>query len=119
MVTNAEAWYNLTQSDIDSLEAVDESLLRKVLETPISTPVLDCRRNVLDVGGMSRSGFRNLIRKKTTCRALQFLNEVKGIHSKVLHIPHSELKMQPYLETSQLSVHESKFFSPLISMMLD
>ena len=38
MLTNAEAWYNLTQSHIDSLEAVDESLLRKVLKTPISIP---------------------------------------------------------------------------------
>ena len=38
LLTNAEAWYNLSQSDIDTLESVDESLWRKILETPISTP---------------------------------------------------------------------------------
>jgi hypothetical protein len=34
LLTNAEAWYNVTQADIDLLESVDESLLRRVLECP-------------------------------------------------------------------------------------
>ena len=38
MLTNAEAWYNVTKADIELLESVDESLLRRILETPVSTP---------------------------------------------------------------------------------
>ena len=38
LLTNAEAWYSLTQADLEALESVDENLLRRVLETPLSTP---------------------------------------------------------------------------------
>ena len=38
LLTNAEAWYNLTTQDVNDLEKVDEDLLRKILECPISTP---------------------------------------------------------------------------------
>ena len=38
LLTNAEAWYNVSDSDITELEKVDESLFRRVLETPSSTP---------------------------------------------------------------------------------
>ena len=38
LLTNAEAWYNVTQANIDLLESVDESLLRRVLDSPMSTP---------------------------------------------------------------------------------
>ena len=38
LLTNSEAWYNVTQADIDMLEGVDEMLLRRVLECPMSTP---------------------------------------------------------------------------------
>ena len=38
LLTNAEAWYNLTSSDLKELEAVDEMLLRRILECPVSTP---------------------------------------------------------------------------------
>ena len=38
LLTNAEAWYGVTQADIDMLESVDESLLRSILECPLSTP---------------------------------------------------------------------------------
>ena len=39
LLTNAEAWFNVIQTDIDLLESVDEGLLRKILETPSSTPI--------------------------------------------------------------------------------
>ena len=39
LLTNAEAWYNVIQADIDALESVDEGLLRKILEAPMSTPI--------------------------------------------------------------------------------
>ena len=38
LLTNSEAWHNLTETDIRNLEKVDENLLCKILETPISTP---------------------------------------------------------------------------------
>jgi hypothetical protein len=38
LLTNAESWYNLSDNDITELEKIDESLLRRVFECPISTP---------------------------------------------------------------------------------
>ena len=38
ILTNCEAWYGLTDGDIKHLEKVDESLLRKILGTPSTTP---------------------------------------------------------------------------------
>jgi hypothetical protein len=38
LLTNSEAWLRLTSKEIRCLERVDEMLLRKLLETPISTP---------------------------------------------------------------------------------
>ena len=37
-LTNSEAWYGLTQSDIDSLEWNDLNLLRRIFEVPVSCP---------------------------------------------------------------------------------
>ena len=36
---NSEAWYGLTAKHINQLESVDKLLLRKVLNTAISTPI--------------------------------------------------------------------------------
>ena len=38
LLTNAESWYNITSGEIEELERVDESLLRRVLECPAATP---------------------------------------------------------------------------------
>ena len=38
ILTNSEAWYGLTQSDIDSLEWNDLNLLRRIFEVPVSCP---------------------------------------------------------------------------------
>jgi hypothetical protein len=38
LLTNAETWLRLAPKDMRNLERVDEMLLRKLLETPISTP---------------------------------------------------------------------------------
>ena len=38
LLTNSEAWYNVTKGDIEMLESVDEDLLRRILECPLSTP---------------------------------------------------------------------------------
>ena len=38
ILVNSEAWYDLTDEDVETLERADEELLRRVLEAPISTP---------------------------------------------------------------------------------
>ena len=38
ILTNSEAWYDIKDAEIETLEKVDESLLRQILETPSSTP---------------------------------------------------------------------------------
>ena len=57
LLTNSEAWHNLTESDLRSLEKVDESLLCKILETPISTPreILYLELEVMPIGFIIQS----------------------------------------------------------------
>ena len=38
ILTNSETWYNLTKTEVDQLEQIDEYLLRSILETGRSTP---------------------------------------------------------------------------------
>ena len=38
VLVNSEAWYNLTENDLELLEQADEELLRKILDAPVSTP---------------------------------------------------------------------------------
>ena len=38
LLTNAEAWYNLSANEVTELERVDENLMRRVLQCPVSTP---------------------------------------------------------------------------------
>ena len=80
---------------------------------------LDIKWNIPDMENMSKCSFRNIVRKKTAERTLEYLNEIKGRHSKVMHIPHRKLKMQQYLESKYLNVHETKFMFSLRSRMID
>ena len=38
ILLNSEVWYGLTKADVDELELVDNSLLRRILEAPACTP---------------------------------------------------------------------------------
>ena len=38
ILTNSEVWYRLTKSDVEELELLDRSLLRRILSVPNSTP---------------------------------------------------------------------------------
>ena len=38
ILTNAEVWYRVTQSDLEELESLDRSLLKRILSCPNSTP---------------------------------------------------------------------------------
>ena len=39
ILVNSESWYNVSNSDIQELESVDNMLHRRILETPRSTPI--------------------------------------------------------------------------------
>jgi hypothetical protein len=39
ILLNSESWYNLTTADIKELEHIDNVLHRRILETPVSTPI--------------------------------------------------------------------------------
>ena len=39
LLTNSESWHGISASHINKLESVDKLLLRKILKTPISTPI--------------------------------------------------------------------------------
>ena len=61
MLTNSEAWYNVTKAELDYLETVDLMLLRNILKAPKTTPKemlyleLGCLplRNLIQKRGMS------------------------------------------------------------------
>ena len=38
ILTNAEVWYGLKKSELKELEGLDKMLIRKILDTPFSTP---------------------------------------------------------------------------------
>ena len=38
ILTNAEVWHNVKKEDIEQLEELDRSLLRKILKVPVTTP---------------------------------------------------------------------------------
>ena len=39
MLVNSETWVNITKDDIEMLESLDRILMRRLLETPTSTPI--------------------------------------------------------------------------------
>ena len=39
ILTNSEVWYGIKKSEIKELETLDKMLLRRILETPVSTPM--------------------------------------------------------------------------------
>ena len=40
MLFNSEAWYNVTNAEIESLEKIDETCMRQILNAPFATPKL-------------------------------------------------------------------------------
>ena len=52
ILTNSEVWYGIKKSEIKELEALDKMLLRRILETPVSTPMEAMQ---LELGFMSIS----------------------------------------------------------------
>ena len=57
---------------------------------------------------ISEYSFSNLLRKKTRKNALEKFLRIKSTHSKLDNLEYSELKLQGFLESTDLSVEESK-----------
>ena len=69
MIYNSEAWYNVTNREMDLLETVDLQFLRKVLNAPRSTPK---EMLYLETGCVP---FREIIRKRRILFLHYILNE--------------------------------------------
>ena len=181
ILVNSEAWYNLKKEEVKKLEQVDEMLLRKVLECPVTTPKemiyleLNClpirfiiksrRLNFLayilredkfsliycflkaqlrnpskndwiqtvledmkdlkidleieEIENIPVETYKDLIRSKIQEGALEYLNNQKSKHSKVLHMKHDKMTMQDYLCPNEINQEEAKFIFQLRTRMVD
>ena len=59
--------------------------------------VLEISLDANEIKELSEDGFRNFVKEKSDEKALEYLNKLKAKHSKVLHIEHTKLEVQPYL----------------------
>jgi hypothetical protein len=69
LLSNSEAWYNVTKSELDYLETVDLMLLRNILKAPKSTPK---EMLYLELGCIP---FREIIRKRRLSFLFYILHE--------------------------------------------
>ena len=63
--------------------------------------------------------YKDLIRSKIQEGALEYLNNQKSKHSKVLHIMHDKMTMQDYLCPNEINQEEAKFIFQLRTRMVD
>ena len=69
LLSNSEAWYNVTKYEVDFLETIDLMLLRSVLKAPKSTPK---EMLYLELGCIP---FREIIRKRRLSFVFYILHE--------------------------------------------
>ena len=57
ILTNSEVWYGVSQKQVDQLEFVDKLLLRKFLDTPVTTPMegIQLEFGVLSIGTIMKA----------------------------------------------------------------
>ena len=72
------------------------------------------------ISTLSTARFKKFLDVQIKARVLEYLNEVKAKHSKVMHIKHDELKIQKYLlSENQVNVQQSIFIFHARSRMLN
>ena len=81
--------------------------------------ILSLKVEIEEIKIMPKTTFRNLVKKQTNKKGLEYLNKKKEQHSKVAHVSHSCLEMQKYLEINKGSVQEAKFLFVLRCRMRD
>ena len=69
VLLNSEAWYNVTNAELDLIETVDLMLLRSILKAPISTPK---EMLYLELGCLP---YREIIRQKRLSYLYYILHE--------------------------------------------
>ena len=69
MLFNCEAWYNMTDAELNLLETIDLSLLRQLLHAPMGTPK---EMLFLELGCIP---FREIIRQRRLYFLYYILNE--------------------------------------------
>ena len=104
-------------------------VLRKQLESPGSgdwgqvvlknLEELEMQMNVSDIEKLSEESFRRIVKEKINVKALEYINQMKEGHTKVLHNTHLSLEMQSYLEANEQTVQEVQFLFAARSRMLD
>ena len=80
---------------------------------------LDLNLSFSHVKLMKKEELQKLIKHACARSALEYLNNVKSRHSKVLHISHNSWRMQIYLKPNQISNVEAKFIFLVRTRMLD
>ena len=83
VLLNSEAWYALSLADVEQLEIVDQALLRRILETPSSTPNVSL---YLEMGCLP-------IRYVIKTRRMMFLHYI--LNQKETSLIHKFFKAQP------------------------
>ena len=169
-LTNAEVWYGLEPEDLKELEDLDRQMIRKVFQSPCTTPGeaghlelgllpvhcivkerrvnylhyilksdktkmlykffmaqwedpvkqdwtemiktdladLGIKPNLEEIESKSKMSFKNMVKIKTKEFALDNLNLSKFKHSKMDNLIYTELKIQDYLLSEEISVQQKR-----------
>ena len=90
--------------------------LNKPLKGDWILSVLDDLKNVeLDcytfdeLENLTKKQFKNIVNESVKTNAFDYLIDLKEKYSKIKHIKYSQLQLQAYLTTNNLSIQESKF----------
>ena len=86
MLFNSEAWYNLTETELNLLETIDLQFLRQLLKAPKGTPK---EMLFLELGCMP---YRDIIRERRLGFLHYILNEDQ--ESMVNRFFHTQMKMR-------------------------
>ena len=109
LLLNSEAWYALSHADLEQLEMVDQALLKRILETPSSTPnvILYLEMGCLPIRYIIKTRrlmfLYYILHQKENSLILKFFkaqleNPVKGDWSEMVNSDLSEINLQLTIE---------------------
>ena len=116
------------------LNEEQESLIHRVLKAQLKSPVkgdwilgvqeilidLEIDLELEEIKQIKEETLRKFVKKQIKEKCLMYLNKQKEKHTKVMHIVHTELKMQNFLHPNHAqNIHLSKFLFSARSRMLD
>ena len=116
------------------LNEEQESLIHRVLKAQLKSPVkgdwilgvqeilidLEIDLELEEIKQIKEETLRKFVKKQIKEKCLVYLNKQKEKHTKVMHIVHTELKMQNFLHPNHAqNIHLSKFLFSARSRILD